>query len=858
MRFHCCDLRRLEVIRKAGSANGIEFLEVLDLAAPTAAPRQQTLFVRLLAVPPVPLTPDNLRITGGERIRDVGIVWCAMADQLPPSAEPGLAAGVDLPALTLVIRTDSSGDHSTYSLSILAGSGSLEPPAGFDPVLSSVRFSFKIECPNDFDCAPALICPPEAPVRPDIDYLARDYQTLRRLMLDRLSLLSPGWTERSPADLGVALVELLAYAADNLSYRQDAVANEAYLATARQRISVHRHTRLVDYGMHEGCNARAFVHFEVAAGQSLTLPKGTQLLSRVASLGNTIAVVPGSRELDDALAQGPLVFETALDVALDGGLNRFDFYTWGDEACCLPRGSTRATLRGHHPLLKPDGIKPNAILVFEERLSPTTLQAADRDLAHRWAVRLTEAELSSDPSGRLFDSPAAAGAVAVTEIAWDAADALPFSLCLSVAERPGEKISVALGNIVLADHGQTIPPAPLGTMPEHRLELAGATPDSCCDKPERIPVPPRFRPVLAKAPVSQGFGLDQMLAVPFGTLTPWWPASALLAIDPRCAMPRFAGLTGQLGTLPAEDWKPRRDLLSSRAYDRHFVVEVDDNARAHLRFGDDQHGKRPDPGTVFTVSYRIGNGQVGNVGADAIAHVVSGASGVFTAIRNPMPAAGGVDPEEVEAVRRDAPQAFRTQKRAVTASDYAEAAERYYEVQGAFANFRWTGSWRTVFVSADRFGGGPIDAAFRARLRHQLESVRMAGYDLNVVAPRFVPLDIELHVCARTGYFRSEVLKRVGQVLSSAALPDGSLGLFHPDRLEFGAPVYLSRIIAAAQAVEGVDSVHAVRFRRLVDPDPLSLELGVIEIGAIEIAQQANNPTFPERGTLHLSGGGGK
>ena len=35
---------------------------------------------------------------------------------------------------------------------------------------------------------------------------------------------------------------------------------EAYLDTARRRISVRRHVRLVDYPMHEGCNARAWVH----------------------------------------------------------------------------------------------------------------------------------------------------------------------------------------------------------------------------------------------------------------------------------------------------------------------------------------------------------------------------------------------------------------------------------------------------------------------------------------------------------------------------------------------------------------------------------------------------------------------
>jgi hypothetical protein len=49
---------------------------------------------------------------------------------------------------------------------------------------------------------------------------------------------------------------MLAYAADQLSYYQDAVATEAYLGTARRRTSARRHARLVDYFMHDGANAR--------------------------------------------------------------------------------------------------------------------------------------------------------------------------------------------------------------------------------------------------------------------------------------------------------------------------------------------------------------------------------------------------------------------------------------------------------------------------------------------------------------------------------------------------------------------------------------------------------------------------
>ncbi len=171
------------------------------------------------------------------------------------------------------------------------------PPAGIDPALAQIEFSFKVDCPSDFDCQSADDCVPEPAAAPVIDYLARDYTSFRRLMLDRLAALMPNWRERNPADLWVTLVEAVAFRGDELSYYQDAVATEAYLGTARQRVSVRRHTRLLDYAFHDGCNARAWIAFEAdAAADGLTLPGcdpatglgGTQLLTRVPGLPASI------------------------------------------------------------------------------------------------------------------------------------------------------------------------------------------------------------------------------------------------------------------------------------------------------------------------------------------------------------------------------------------------------------------------------------------------------------------------------------------------------------------------------------------------------------------------------------------
>src|SRR6478735_2373181 len=139
----------------------------------------------------------------------------------------------------------------------------------------------------------------------------------------------------------------------------------ARMQSPTKPISLRRHARLVDYHLHEGCNARAFVHFDVN-GQKIALPKGTQLLTRVPGLD--VVLTPGSRALSDAIEGGAEVFETVAPAEFDQQQNSLTFYVWGNNGCCLPGGTTRATLRGHI-----DTLAIGDILIFEEVISPTTL-----------------------------------------------------------------------------------------------------------------------------------------------------------------------------------------------------------------------------------------------------------------------------------------------------------------------------------------------------------------------------------------------------------------------------------------------------------------------------------------------------
>lgn len=825
--IYTCDDPRRRALVAATTWSGIDHLEVLDTLAPPGTPRQRTLLLHLLR-PAAGLAADQVVIEGGVRIAPIRVLWAQAANLIDAALVPGEMAGffTALPdaARILVVRTDLAGDFSTYTLRLRRGTLDDRPPDNIDPPLSRIGFSFRVECPSDFDCAIPDAAPAPPPAPPDIDYLARDYASFRRVMLDRLSLIAPAWADRNPADVGVTLVELLAYVADHLAWRQDAVATEAHLATARRRVSIRRHARLVDYCLPEGCNARAHVQIVVdpAADDSVVpirIEAGALLLTERPGFRGRIPTAG----VDAALALGGAGFMALHGQRLFAAHGRIRFHTWGDAACGLPAGAIRATLAGHLP-----GLVPGDVLVFEEALGPRTGRPEDADPARRWPVRLTQVVAREADNSPLRD---AILNVPITEIAWAADDALPFAFCLSTrTERdlPIADVSVARGNIVLADHGLPVASEALPPVPPARVF-----------RPDGSPVPPRFAPPLRAA------GLTW--AVPYAH--PAASALEALAARPDQAQPEIT-LAAEEAGLPTL-WQPAAagDLLSSPASARAFVPEVEEDGRVTLRFGDDRQGMRPQTGTRFVAAYRVGNGAAGNLGAESLTHVVSD-DGRILGARNPLPATGGTDAEPMETARRRAPQAWRSLARAVTEADYVTLAARQPRVQRAAATFRWTGSWRTAFVTVDALGGD-ADADLIADLRDRLEPCRLAGTDLAIDRPRFVALELDLSVCVGRDYFRAQV--RQGLL---AAL--GPRGLFDPDRLSFAEPVRISAILAAAQAVPGVVSVEVTLLQRLGRPDRRALEAGLLELGRLEVARLDNDRDRPEHGVLRLTLGGGK
>ena len=465
----------------------------------------------------------------------------------------------------------------------------------------------------------------------------------------------------------------------------------------------------------------------------------------------------------------------------------------------------------------------------------------DADMNHRHAVRLTNVKASVD---ELYNQP-------IVEIEWAKEDALPFPLCISAIVPPDCQlvdISVARGNVILVDHGRTVEREDLGTVPGKKIT------QGCQESGEPIEilvVGDRFRPTLQKTPLTFSQPLSK------NNLTQ--DAKSLLIQDPHQALPQIK----LRNTQNYSTWTPRYDLIDSNRKDQHFVVEMDNDGQAHLRFGDGELGIKPAVNTHFQASYRVGNGLAGNISAEVISYIVFRNKLISDSTlqpHQPFPAIGGTAPEPLSQVKLYAPHLSHEKlERAITADDYAQLVMEHFptKVQRAAAVLRWTGSRYEVWVTVDPFNKETVDHKLLQNITTDLKKYRRIGHDVIVQQAAYVCLDIAMRVDLKFDYLRGHLKAALLDIFSNRILSDGRRGFFHPDNLTFGQGITLSQIVAIASTIPGVESVSITKLERLFAGSNQEIEAGFLPIGSSEIARLDNNPNFPENGkfTLDLRGG---
>lgn len=767
---------------------------------------------------------------------------------------------------TLRLKIAPVGDYSTYLLST-TGAGLAAPddalPRAMDPLLNALPFKFRPGCFN-LGCTPARR-QQAPPAEPEIDYLARDYDSFRHVLIAAMMRRVPGWLPTSEADLDQVLIDLIAADADEQADYHDRVLNERSIATARKRVSLARHARLMDYHIHQGNQASTWLALEVDA--DIDLP---------ATAGDEFCAWTGTGWKDP----GAVIFAMPREGArwrrrLYAQLSTLRLYTWGETVTALAQGTTEADLTGPAPLTRTQAeslrdfflgthasqvpgpgehdVDPGVDqLLVQEALNPDTGTPNGSRIGQRQLLRLVpldgaipRAEALHDPfTGEWF-----------VRVRWLAEDALRQTFCFSCEcdDTVIGDVSLFHANLLRMTQGRPrittfrAPGQPLAGADEHSLVAA-----------DEAHYEIALRQLGPASPLR-------------GVLCPL-PASPLAyrATPPGGERPTRS--TAQVSVQGfAQAWQELSDLIESQGDDEHFTVETDELGGSSLRFGDGVNGAALPAGAFVRCRYRVGQGSSGNAGADSILRVDDPGGAVLRAW-NPFDVTDGRDPEPVAEIVRRVPEAYRQrQLRAVTLQDYARRAEELGGVSHARARYAWTGSWRTVRIAIDPVGTTVLSEPLRKAIAAHLEAVRLIGEDLEVRPASYVPLDIKLLLCAHASYWIEDLRAVLEETFSDGWTHEGRRGFFHPDAWTFGQPLYASQLIGRALGVTGIDRVLRLSMRRwnpgaggglaAVDIDPAALpesHADKLEVGPFEIIVVANDPDRLDTGRIRFEITGGR
>jgi len=253
-----------------------------------------------------------------------------------------------------------------------------------------------------------------------------------------------------------------------------------------------------------------------------------------------------------------------------------------------------------------------------------------------------------------------------------------------------------------------------------------------------------------------------------------------------------------------DEWTLRESLAFSQAGQKDFVIEIDEDDRALVVFGDDEYGVIPPKGAAIKATYRVGGGVYGNVSANSIETIVNAPQLALLGakVTNPGPATGGADRESIEHAVKHAPGVFRSQKRAITAQDYKDLALDFRGVGKVRAESK---NWNTVTLYVAPQGGRKVSDVLKKNLLAYFEDKRPLSTIIEIEDVDYV----KIYITAKLGiesYYSWEDIKENAQ--------DAVRNLLAFENVDFAQTLYLSKFYEALEAIEGIKYVTITEFRR--------------------------------------------
>ena len=266
-------------------------------------------------------------------------------------------------------------------------------------------------------------------------------------------------------------------------------------------------------------------------------------------------------------------------------------------------------------------------------------------------------------------------------------------------------------------------------------------------------------------------------------------------------------------------------LIEWSSVDRVYTTYTDENNITHVIFGDGVNGKIPPALSIIQTGYRVGGGEIGNVGPGTLTTMDSTVVGVVS-VTNVNAATGGQDAETLDQIRVNAPAALISLNRAVTLTDYEALAKKVPGVAKAKAV---SAVYSSVTLYVAPLGGGldasgtPIYLTSTAKLAvsNYLATRIPAPTTVTLADPTYVQIDVTITLVVAPQYNQKAI---------EAAVKAAITAFLTYDAVDFGERVTLGGLFTAINSVIGVGYASVTTLARHGNTGAADVQLASNEI----------------------------
>lgn len=243
-------------------------------------------------------------------------------------------------------------------------------------------------------------------------------------------------------------------------------------------------------------------------------------------------------------------------------------------------------------------------------------------------------------------------------------------------------------------------------------------------------------------------------------------------------------------------WTRVEDFLSSDQDERHYTISTNEYNEMFINFGNGLSGMIPIVGSIIKANYRIGGGEIGNVGLFTI-NTFSDSDFAGVTFKNTELYLRGEDVEDIEHAKKVAPSHFRNSGRAVTKMDFEDIVMGISGVSKAkcVETFNASGDLH-IYVAPN--GYGVVSEGLKNKILETLNKVKLVHDKPIIKDIVYTDFSINLSVITYSNFINEEVTLNVTEALQN---------YFNISRLNFGEDIFISNIVGEVMKVTGVRNV---------------------------------------------------